>query len=128
MLCCLCHHFFTHGHTAGKEDIIKSLIQQCLIFHSASFYRQYIFFRETFSEDFADDSRGCRGIRRRLYHTAVPCRNRADQGFYGQHKRIIPGRHDEYHSIRLSNGKAVTGKLCNRAQHISFSCPAIYML
>lgn len=67
MLCCLFHNKLSDRDTSRKENIVKPLFQQLLVFLPAALDHRNIAFREAFFYNRCNDSRSCRCIGGRLY-------------------------------------------------------------
>lgn len=113
------HDLFADRDAAGKEDVIKPLMQQCLILCASAFDDGDVFPREAGGDQLADDGGGRGRICRRLEDAAVACGKRTDKRLHQQHERIVPRGHDERDAIRLADDKAVRRELRQRGQHMA---------
>ncbi len=104
-----------HRDAAGKEDVVELLLQKLGVFPAAPQYDRTIGVVKATRDELLDDFCHSRCVGRGLDHGAVACSDRADQRRDRQHKRIVPGRYDERHAVRLGNGVAGSrkqGKRC----------------
>ena len=108
MLCCLFHNKLSDRDTSRKENIIKPLFQQLLVFLPAALDNRNIAFREAFFYNRCNDSRSCRciggnvgGIRGGLDDRGISRGERVRQRLHRQHKRIIPRGHHERDAVWL---------------------------
>ena len=101
MLCCLFHNKLSDRDTSRKENIVKPLFQQLLVFLPAALDHRNIAFREAFFYNRCNDSRSCRCIGGRLYHATVSRRNCSGERLHRQHKRIIPRGHHKRDAVWL---------------------------
>ena len=123
MGCGLFHHQASHRHASGKENIVKLLFQEPGVFLPAALHHRHIILLEGLADNPFENGRGCRRIGRGLNNTAVTCRNGSRRRLQGQHKGIIPGRHDKRRAVRLLHHIAFGMKLRQRRAHPSGFAP-----
>ena len=107
--------------TAGKEDEIKTLVQQIGVFLASARDDGDVLRRENSADDLFNDGAGMRGIGAGLYKAGVACGDGVGQGLDGEQERIIPRAHDQRAAQGRSQLIAGGGKLRKRRIAPSFA-------
>ena len=90
-----------HRHAAGKKDIVKGLFQQGLVFRPTALHHRDPVVGQTGGDEFLQGVGAGRGVGRGFQDRAVARRDGSDEGLQGELDGVVPGSHDEYHSIGL---------------------------
>ena len=58
----MAHDLFSNSLAAGEKDVVKVLLEKAGVFLASTHNNGHIFFRKTFTDDFADDIAGGRRV------------------------------------------------------------------
>ena len=120
MLCRLFHDELTHRLASGKENTVKLLVQEIIILFPAACDHRHIFGGENITQQFLQQFTRDRRVGTGFDDGSVARSQRIRQRVQRQQQRIVPGAHDQRHTVRHGLFVASGRKLSQRGRHRLF--------